>query len=33
LAECLTHGIPVRESWIIYQAIPPVDVALPGGLR
>ena len=20
LAECLTHGIPVRESWIIYQA-------------
>ena len=20
LAECLTHGIPVRESWIIYRA-------------
>jgi hypothetical protein len=44
LAECLTHGIPVRESWIMYPssqladahspiAIPPVDVALPGGLR
>jgi hypothetical protein len=29
LAECLTHGIPVRESWIIYDApAPPRPAAL-----
>ena len=35
LADCLTHGIPVAETHIIYRPppIPPVDAALSPPLR